>query len=100
MEKIIVGDILVYSWGYEQTNIDCYQVIKRTEKMVYINKIGTEVVRSINDMIRCVEPKKDDFVGEVIRKKIKFNGSYEYVNMDFGIADKWNNKELRETSYY
>lgn len=26
------GDILVSSWGYEQTNIDFYEVVKATEK--------------------------------------------------------------------
>ena len=28
-----VGDILVSSWGYDQTNIDWYQVIDRTNKI-------------------------------------------------------------------
>jgi hypothetical protein len=33
------GDILSCSWGYDQTNVDFYQVISTTDKMVTIRKI-------------------------------------------------------------
>lgn len=42
----IVGDILVCSWGYNQTNIDYYQVIAVTASSVRIREIGAAVVRS------------------------------------------------------
>lgn len=34
-----VGDVLVSSWGYDQTNIDFYEVVKVTPKMVSIVRI-------------------------------------------------------------
>lgn len=34
-----VGDVLESSWGYEQTNIDYYQVTRRSDKCVWIRPI-------------------------------------------------------------
>ncbi len=34
-----VGDIFVESWGYDQTNVDFYQVTKTMKKMVEIKPI-------------------------------------------------------------
>lgn len=39
-----VGDIFVSSWGYDQTNVDCYQVIRTTAAMVTVVKVGWEIV--------------------------------------------------------
>lgn len=36
----IVGDILYSSWGYDQTNIDFYQVVKVTEKTITVKEIS------------------------------------------------------------
>ena len=36
----IVGDILYSSWGYDQTNIDFYQVVKVTAKTITVKEIN------------------------------------------------------------
>ena len=36
---IIVGDIFYSSWGYDQTNVDFYQVVKTTPKTIALKKI-------------------------------------------------------------
>ncbi|EAJ5665885.1 hypothetical protein DL040_01675 [Campylobacter jejuni] len=38
-----VGDFLYSSWGYEQTNIDFYQVITTTEKTIFLAEVKTDV---------------------------------------------------------
>ena len=38
------GDIFVYSWGYDQTNVNFFQVIKTGEKTVAVREIETESV--------------------------------------------------------
>lgn len=45
VEKVEVGTILVSSWGYDQTNIDFYKVVKMTEKMVWIQEVEKEYVK-------------------------------------------------------
>lgn len=46
IEKVIpkVGDILYSSWGYDQTNIEFFKVVKTSEFSVWIQKVGSEVV--------------------------------------------------------
>jgi hypothetical protein len=39
-----VGDVLVSSWGYDQTNVDYYKVTRRTEASVWLVKIGQKHV--------------------------------------------------------
>lgn len=34
-----VGTILVSQWGYDQTNVDFYEVVKATKTMVYVQRI-------------------------------------------------------------
>lgn len=46
IEKVTpkVGDILYSSWGYDQTNIEFFKVVKVSEFSVWIQKLGTKVV--------------------------------------------------------
>ncbi len=47
-----VGDILSYSWGYDQTNIDFFVVVKRTESakgVVFLTL--QEVAASVSDEV-------------------------------------------------
>jgi hypothetical protein len=39
-----VGDILYSSWGYDQTNIEFFKVVKVSEFSVWIQKVGSKVV--------------------------------------------------------
>lgn len=41
-----VGDIMVGSWGYDQTNVDFYEIVGTpTPKMVVLREVGKKVVR-------------------------------------------------------
>lgn len=39
MDQVEVGSIFVSSWGYEQTNVDFYQVTRKTEKTITLREI-------------------------------------------------------------
>lgn len=39
-----VGDILYSSWGYDQTNIDFYKVVKVSGFSVWIQELGKKIV--------------------------------------------------------
>lgn len=41
--KYEVGDILYSSWGYDQTNVDFYEVVKVTKKSIKVVKIAQKV---------------------------------------------------------
>ena len=40
VKDIEIGDIYVSSWGYDQTNVEYYKVIKKTEKMIWLRAVG------------------------------------------------------------
>lgn len=74
-DLIKVGDVLRCSWGYDQTNIDFYQVVECFGKRgVVICKIGRESVDTQSMAGRCV-PAKDNFIGEPMRKQVSACGS-------------------------
>jgi hypothetical protein len=57
------GVIFCYSWGYEQTNVEYYQVIARHGQLVTLREIGCESVPgSAGPMSDSVRPLKDAFV--------------------------------------
>lgn len=39
-----VDDILVCSWGYDQTNVDFYKVVRRTKASAWLVKVGQKLV--------------------------------------------------------
>jgi hypothetical protein len=39
MANLIIGDILKDVWGYEQTNVDFYEVVKVTEKTATVRTL-------------------------------------------------------------
>jgi len=70
------GDIFYTSWGYEQTNIDFYQIISVKNKTATICKIGSDR-KYTGPMCGECSPVKDKFVGEPFQKRIVYsvNGS-------------------------
>ncbi len=97
-ERLAVGEILLSSWGYEQTNCDFYQIVKVSDKSIWIQEIDVE--SKLCSYMSCeVRPIKDKFKKEskVIRKTIK-----DYIKLnDFQYLDHYNNSDvLLETSYY
>jgi len=55
------GDIVVNTWGYEQTNVDFYQVTEVLNKKIRVRKIGAEIVNATGPMSANVMPVKDSF---------------------------------------
>jgi hypothetical protein len=97
-----VGDLLYSSWGYDQTNVDFYQVTKVGDKSVWVKPIAGESVpnTSGHDSVN-VRPLKDKFAGEEIYKplvvttyseKPHIGGRYPlypYTSGDAGVYSSW-----------
>lgn len=68
--KLKPGDVLRCSWGYDQTNIDYYEVTRLIGKrMVEIRAIGAESVESGGMTGECV-PRLGHYIGEPMRKAV------------------------------
>ena len=79
LETVKEGDIYVASWGWEQTNIDAYQVVAKKGATVTLREIGLESVEgSESYMSDRVRPVKDAFIGGEIKKRI----TGKHINID------------------
>jgi hypothetical protein len=99
----VIGDILYDSWGYEQTNIDFFQVTNVTDKSVYLRPIASEIVSGTEGRDSAnVKPVKDKFIGEEIRKPLvvttwsetprissRHGGLSPYTYGDKGVYSSW-----------
>lgn len=60
-----IGDILYCSWGYEQTNIDFYQVVdKRGKTTLVLREVNADRDYCPERMTGIKTPRVDDFYGE------------------------------------
>lgn len=67
-----VGDILVSSWGYDQTNIDYYEVVGVTKASVKIRAIGKVMAESAhenNSTNDVVAPRVGEYTDDKILTK-------------------------------
>lgn len=85
-------DVLYASWGYEQTNIDFYQVIEVLEsgKSVRIQEIAGERTRTYQSGGTTI-PVKDAFVGVPMLKRIQ--APYDSVTLkSYSSASKYDGR--------
>ena len=102
-EALSAGDILVRSWGYDQTNIDFYVVTRRTPKTVTVREIGKTSQYNNETMTSVVMPSPGHFDGEPQRKKIQYYNGQVCLNAGqysgSGSLRKWNGKPQTATHY-
>lgn len=65
-----VGAIFRASWGYEQTNIDYFEVTAVTAKTVQLRPIGQKAVKATSDMSEYVAPVPGDYTGPAFRRTL------------------------------
>lgn len=96
------GDILVMSWGYDQTNIDYFKVEREVgATLVELTPIGSKIVESNGPFDKVVpDPKHDvshlwDHVP--MRKKPRPDGTCKIFSWG-GFARLWDGRPRHETA--
>ena len=92
------GDIFSASWGYDQTNVDFYQVTGLIGKtMIELREIAQAVSHDSDMSGRCT-PIKDKFTGAPFRRKC--SGEYQGVRVSAcQHASRWNGEPRYWSSY-
>lgn len=77
--SVKVGDLFVDSWGYEQTNVDAYQVVaKPSANTVIVREIGYATVKDSEgydcEYVRLVP---NSFKGEEMTKRLNNYGGFK-----------------------
>lgn len=95
-----IGDFLCLSWGYEQTNINFYQIVGVTAKSVKIKPVKSEIVE-FGDMTGEVIPVKDGFTTDIFIKDGKTARVGRYgIRIESGYtAHKWDGRPERFSTY-
>ena len=100
---IKAGDILNSSWGYDQTNVDFYQVTRVTPsgKTVYVQKVGTRTVRE-DVATAYVVPDTNVIEGDVLRRRVNLVNYSDTPKVSIAIhsfeyAYPWNGEPQAET---
>ena len=93
-----IGTIFYSTWGYEQTNIDYYEVVKSTPKTVTVRMIAQDAVE--NDMRGTCTPCPGHFIGEPIRRKVqRYCDEPSLKIKSYAYAYPWDGKPKSFTTY-
>jgi hypothetical protein len=90
-----INDILVSSWGYDQTNVDFYKVVNITSsgKSVTIQRINSSVVETgfmSGKSMPAVPHTFSKYKGEPMIKRVNLNKDVYSVKINsFATAYKW-----------
>jgi hypothetical protein len=95
LEQVKPGTIFHWSWGYDQTNCQFFQVIERNGYMVKIKEIGQKGVGSQGFDCENRVAVKDSFIDDkVLTKKIYFWHNKPYLSFEYGSCSLWNGKPM------
>lgn len=72
-----VNDILVSKWGYEQTNVDFYKILKVTKATVIVQKLE-KLEKNDNNMSGLAKPI-NKVKGQPFRRKIHIFNNEKYI---------------------
>ena len=90
-------DIIYNSWGWEQTNIDFFQIVKVTKQQVQLRQISQHTVDYVSSMAEHVAPNPDCFTSEEITKHKVSRGGY--IKFKFGSWNRYDGNPKYQSHY-
>jgi hypothetical protein len=95
---LAVGDVLVSSWGYDQTNIDYYEVVRVVgPSSVEIQQISQSVVGESGGPSEKVVPNKGSYIGAPMLKRANSTNSVHLTS--YSSASPWSGQPRHQTGY-
>ena len=96
--QYVVGVILRHSWGYDQTNIDYYEVTKcsKTGATVEVRPIASRLVKRGEFMSEDVSPAPGKFTGPAFKKRVTSYG----VQMEHGWTSIVEASDVSHATHY
>jgi len=96
LEKLEKGMILVTSWGYEQTNVEFFEVIQVKGCSVYLREISSDLSET-GFMSGNALPRKGEYVGEIIKRVVR-GGDYVKIS-ESRSAHLWDGRAMYRSWY-
>lgn len=95
---IKLNDIFRCSWGYDQTNVDFYQVTRVvSDKTIEVKRIESKLISDSSVM-----PVLNEFIGDKLIRRPRKNGDRIYINGEcsFMTASQWSGEPCYQTPHY
>ena len=98
---VAIGTIFVCSWGYDQTNVDFYEVVKVTKASVVVREIAQDTESSDGNWTGNARPRAGDYSGEPMTRRLAagWDGGPRIKIKSYSSAGVWDGKPARFTSY-
>lgn len=96
---VTIGSIFYSSWGYDQTNINFYEVVALTPASVKVREVAKRI-ESSNPPQDLVVPQRGQYIGDVMTKRLQtsgYNGAAITIN-SYQTAWLWDGKPQYQTS--
>lgn len=101
-----VGDIIYNSWGYDQTNVDWYVIVRTSTNYVWLQRVGADVTETGN-MSGNSQPAVDTSDPDPSKWGVRPSGditkhraSGDRVNMKYGSGSKWDGRTVGCSWYH
>lgn len=96
--KLEAGHVLVSTWGYEQTNVDFYQVTRVVSAtMVEVRPIGQTTIQDTGWASGKAVPLIDGFTGPASRHRVTWG---DHVKVGHRHARLWEGRPVAWTAYH
>lgn len=94
---LAVGDVLYARWGYEQTNVDFYEVVAVRGAVVDLRELAQDSTETHSMQGRC-SAKPGQYIGEIMKgKRPSPQNSVRLTS--FSWASPWDGQPLHWSSY-
>ena len=94
-----VGSIFSHSWGYDQTNIQYYEVVKMTGQTVTIRELCQNKEDTGLAQGKCTPIPGKYYGKEEMVKRVQVSGSAIYLSMECGFCKLWDGTPDNWTAY-
>lgn len=99
VSAMTTGTILISEWGWEQTNVDFYQIVRSTAKSVWIRPIAHTRKEVAFDEYE-VKPLKDHFLDDNKKGELHRINKNGYITLtSYSIATVYKGENILETTY-
>lgn len=100
LQEVNVGDIFDYSWGYDQTNVEFFEVVERRGRQVIIREVAHRSEAAGQD--ERVSPNKGRYLDKPPQTKLVqwTNDGKAFLAMPFGWCDLWDGNPQYQTGLF
>lgn len=94
-----VGDFIYSSWGYEQTNVDFFEIIEIKSPNTIILREVEQERKETSFMAGNTIPLKGCYISNPLKKRVQWFNKKPMVTIDSQIANLWEGNPLSYSSY-